>query len=132
MAVISIEYDEGSSRADLNYKSVGVSGYSESSKRKFDSGDFINDWYNAIKYALHELGNEPLCHSSSVDHFIMDGAKFESAYLHTDKVETGELLYFDRSNPNWWMDSYIDEQGIEMFVPAGERWTWAQLKEYCK
>lgn len=136
MAYVTINYNEDGNQNNLGYKSVEVSiGMSQNKDKTetFSSGDFIKDWFNATKFILQNVeDSEPVGHSSSVDHFIMDGAKFDSAYLHVDKIKTGELLYFDRSKPNWWRDSYIDKQGIEMFVPRGEQWTWEQLKEYCK
>lgn len=136
MAFITINYNEEGRQPDLGYKSVEVSvGMSQNkgSVRTFDSGDVVKDWFNAIKFVLENISDgEPISHSSSVDHFISDGAnKVDSAYLHTNKVKTGELLYLSENTADWINDSHI-WGGIELFVPEGEQWTWEQLKEYCK
>jgi hypothetical protein len=128
MAVIGINYDEGADA--LNYKSVYI--HSSNLKVNFDSGNFIKDWYDAIKKYLTELSEEEfLSHSSSVNHFIMDGAKFDSAYLHM--VDGKAILkYFDKTDPNWWKtQSDVDENGIEFFVPENTQPTWEELKEMC-
>jgi hypothetical protein len=97
----------------------------------FDSGDFIKDWFHSRKHIteISQTNWEPQSNSSSVDHFMMDGAKFDSAYLKEVEDEIWDLVYIDRTDPNWWVE---DEPGIEFFVPEGEEWTWQQLKDYCK
>jgi hypothetical protein len=77
------------------------------------------------------MDDEPhLSGSSSCDHFIMDGAKFDSAYLHI--VDDKAILkYLDRTDPKWYL-SDICEEGIEYFVPEGTTPTWEELKEMCK
>jgi hypothetical protein len=59
----------------------------------------------------------------------MDGADFDSAYLHivNDKPV---LKYIDRSD-----DLFIQRQvwdgGWEFFVKPGTQPTWEELKKYC-
>jgi hypothetical protein len=116
MAVFGINY-EGEGQ-DLMYKSVDIS-YDDLKKVKiFDSGNFVKDWFDLVKFVILELSKTEshFIGSSSVDHFFMDGAKFDAGYL-VDKV----MKY----------DGYY-EDGIEIFVPEGTQPTWAELKEICK
>lgn len=125
--VIGINYNESSKKKNLEYREVTLSGADE----KFNSGDFVKDWFNAIKCYLQKYSNsEFLSHSSSVNHFIMDGAKYDSTYL-CFKDEVPYLYYLDKSKDNWFLDENIDE-GIELFVKEGEKPTWEELKIYCK
>jgi len=102
-------------------------------KRIFNTGNFIQDWYDMRKFMINEMEDEPyMTHSSSVDHFFMDGAEYESAYLHIID-EKPVLKYFDRSDPNWlFTQRDIDENGLEFFVPENTQPTWEELKEMCK
>jgi hypothetical protein len=82
MAVYGINYDEGNEK-DLGYKSVDIS-YDNLKKQKvFDSGNFVKDWYDLVKFMIMELSKTEshFIGSSSTDHFFMDGAKFDEAYL---------------------------------------------------
>lgn len=117
MAIISLNYDEG--HEDLNYKSIVVN-YSNLTKTKiFDSGDFIIDWFNAVRFLILTLADdtERIMHSSSVDHFIMDGGcdLYDSAYLCY--VNNEFELYYDNT-----------KNGIEFFVPKGTKPTWNEFK----
>lgn len=90
-------------------------------KKIFESGNFVKDWLEAIKYWLFELKDPYLSKSSSIDHFIMDGAPYDSAYLK-ELDDEGFLDYnYDYNDP-----------GIEMFVPENTKPTWKELKEMCK
>lgn len=119
MAVISINYNESSKKKDLDYKSVRIS-YSNLKKTKiFNSGSFVKDWYDCNKFVITKLsGKEHIMHSSTVNHFIMDGAKFDSAYL-IEVEEKPALVY-----------KYNDE-GIEFFVVKGTKPTWLELRSLC-
>jgi len=122
MAVIAINYNEGSKKADLGYKSVQVS-YANIKKEKiFASGNFVKDWYDAMKFMITKIGDkEFFLHSSTVNHFIMDGAKFRSAWLHTFKKEEPKLVYkYD-----------FEEDHIEFFVPKGTQPTWREYRTLC-
>lgn len=147
MAVIGIDYDGGGyidyddngdgigELIPLEYESVYL--HTKDNKYKFSSGNFVVDWYNAIKQFFNETGEDYLSHSSSVNHFIMDGAPFDSAYAFQNP-QNGmmELKYLD---PNWadTIESMIIakpiyEEGIEMFVEEGTTPTFEELKEYVK
>ena len=124
MAFISIIYNE----PDHNtYDGVALSyGHPEQTK-VFFSGDFVKDWYNCMKFIICKEINEPISNSSSLDHFIMDGAPFDSAYLvgHDDEWE---LYVIDRKDPDWFVKI---PKGIEFFIKDGTAPTWAELKQYC-
>jgi len=49
MAVYGINYDEAGSKQPLNYKSVDIR-YGNGQEKVFDSGNFVKDWYDLIKY----------------------------------------------------------------------------------
>jgi hypothetical protein len=133
MAVFGINYDEGNKL--LNYKSVYVSCYDENLNRVFDTGNFVKDWFDLIKYIITELSEiEPhFTGSSSIDHFFMDGANnlYDSAYLH---VIDGEpvLKYLDRSDPNWYITQQDICEGTELYVLENTQPSWNELKEMCK
>jgi hypothetical protein len=143
MAVIDIDYegrnhdynDDGKlieTPGGLKYQSVNL--LYQGGCITFDSGDFIKDWFNAKKHYHQVLSNKQqwLHHSSSVDHFIMDGAEFDSAYLRIVDNE-GELKYIDRSDPKWFVTQYdVFEGADEFFVRKGTKPTWKELKEYCE
>jgi hypothetical protein len=123
MAVYGINYDEAGSKQPLNYKSVDVR-YGNGQKKIFDSGNFVKDWYDLIKFIIKELSEtEPhFVGSSSVDHFFMDGADelYDEAYLNTDNDEP-KLVY-----------GSFDSDAIKFYVPTGTQPTWIELKELCK
>lgn len=139
MAVISISYDGGGKEYDdddniisetpIVYQFVELSNQKEG-RIKFNSGNFVKDWYDAKKKYLETEDEDPVfCHSSSVDHFLMDGAKYDSAYLHV--VEGKPVLkYLDRTKDDWYIDPIGD--GWEFFVNEGETPTFEELKESCK
>lgn len=116
MAVRRIRYEEGT---DTGYESVEIV-YGENQLKEFSSGDFVKDWYDAMKwYIFAEHKNEyGLINSSSVDHFIMDGAPYDSAYLIPDD-KNSRLVY------------EYDEKRLEFFVKKGTTPTWKELKKLC-
>ena len=119
MAVRGINYEEGNPET---YESVDFR-YTENGKRvtkKFNSGDFVNDWMHALKWFIEGDLGEHLCNSSSVDHFIMDGAPYDSAYIGFDAGEKAFLYYL------------YDDGGLEVFVPKGTKPTWEELLKMCK
>lgn len=158
MAVISISYSEGNKK-NLNYKSVKISYNILKKNKKFSSGNFVKDWYNLMKFIIeNDLCNkEIISHSSSVDHFIMDGAPYDSAYLHmennnpilkyTEEINEEELKIFlkekyktkkqkeeaerrIRLNKIFFEKEITD--GIEFFVPKNTKPTLEELKILCK
>lgn len=136
MAFISINYDEGN-KENLGYEAVEIS-YGNNEKKIFNSGDFVKDWFDMRKLMILDLSKtEPyFTHSSSVDHFIMDGAPYDSAYLHFTE-NSAILKYINRKKENLDIDemianSEIYENGIEFFVEEGTTPTWEELKERFK
>lgn len=147
MAVIGInysgtthDYDVNGERIDfdpsdpnyLKYESVYI--HYEGGKKIFDSGNFIKDWFDAKGfYGRGLIDKEPyLSCSSTCDHFHMDGADFDSAYLH---IVDGKfvLKYIDMSDPNYlFTQRDVYEEGWEFFVKVGTQPTWEELKEQCK
>lgn len=150
MAVIGInysgcghDYDDNGERIEidpsdpryLKYESVYI--HYQGGEKVFDSGNFIKDWFGAKKFFQLELmDKEPyLSGSSTCDHFIMDGAKFDSAYLHI--IEDKPVLrYCSWENGSPTISTLIKnkeiyENGWEFFVTEGTQPTWEQLKEYC-
>ncbi len=135
MAVIGINYDGGNRydendelvEAPVNYESVYL--HYDGGEKIFNSGNFVKDWYDAKKFYLNELSEtEYLSGSSTCDHFIMDGAKFDSAYLHViDEVPV--LKYLDREDPKWYLSK--DADGWEFFVEEGTKPTWEELRAFC-
>lgn len=124
MSFTNINYNEGSRElrrtGKIIYQFVEVCyGKDLEEKKVFNSGDFVKDWYDRVKFIITELGDsEHHTCSCSVDHFIMDGAPYDSAWLKMAN-RTAKLRY------------YYGAGLIEFFVPAGTRPTWAQLREMC-
>ena len=119
--VRGIDYNEGG-EPDLGYTGVDMS-WREDGERKFkvfNTGDFVKDWMHALKWFIEGDFGEHLVNSSSVDHFIMDGAPFDSAYIGFNENKEPYLYY------EW------DDRGLEVFVPKGMRPTWEELKIMCQ
>jgi len=119
MAVRTIEYND----VDIStYESVEIFDDNDQT-HTFNTGNFVKDWFDSTKFVLTGgLGEYPmLAHSSSVDHFIMDGGSrlYDSAWLLIDEKQA-ELTY-----------DYT-EDGYELFVLKGTKPTWKELKEICK
>lgn len=113
MAYITIKYT--GKNDTLQYNGVEMVTRNDH-KYEYNSGNFVKDWYDAKKKFLDFASDELfLNHSSSVDHFIMDGANFDSAWFVWDKDDP-RLVY------------EFDEKGWEMFVPKGTKPTWEELK----
>jgi len=134
------DYDVNGERIDfdpsdpnyLKYESVYI--HYRGGEKVFDSGNFIKDWFDAKNfYAIELMDKEPyLSGSSTCDHFHMDGADFDLAYLH---IVDGKpvLKYIDTSDPNYlFTQRDIYEEGWEFFVKVGTQPTWEELKEQCK
>ena len=88
----------------------------------FSSGNFVKDWFDALKWFIQsDLGNN-LVNSSSVDHFIMDGGSelYDSAYLMFDEEKNPYLSYSSK-----------DFDGLELFVEKDTEPTWEELKNIC-
>jgi len=122
MAVISVSYNEGSK--NLDYKSLELS-LMDKTEKAFNSGDFAKDWFDVWKWINTNDINEPVMRSSSVDHFIMDGAPYDSGYLHIIDGK-GVLKYPNRLDKDWYLNSDFD--GLEVFVNKGTKPTWEEYK----
>jgi hypothetical protein len=141
MAVLSIQYNGGLTYDDDDnrvgelpvYESVRLWISTSDKEFIFDSGNFPKDWYEAKKKYQEFMDIEPfLSGSSSCDHFIMDGAPYDSAYLHVvdDKPV---FLYVDKSKSDWYIkQAYIFDEGWEFFVPENTTPTWEEFKELIK
>ena len=120
MALISLNKDNG------KYASLAVTYpddyYDGESQKIFDSGDFIKDWYDSIKFLLVDMGLTGRIYLSELLSDFIEKSPYDKAYLIVDK-KTGEskLVYNKIEN-----DDILD-----FFVPAGEKPTWNQLREYC-
>jgi hypothetical protein len=112
---------------DVNYEEGDQSTYEEliltnretEEKTRFHTGNIVIDYINVVKF-LGEM--EAGCiWSSSIDHFFMDGTKYDRLYVnHDNKVLTGE-----------WTEEY--EKCIGYFVPIKENITsFEELRAYYK
>lgn len=125
MAVIGINYNEGNKK-DLGYKSVDISYDGLKKKKVFNTGNFVKDWYDMIKFMITKLSEKEdffVC-SSSVDHFRMDGSQkfYDPAWLVTN--DKPKLVY---THPM--LDPDGEESGIKFYVEKGTQPTWEELKE---
>ena len=125
MAVVFINYDEPNTET---YKLVGISmndkGKDGRTEIEFKSGDFVKDWYDCTKHIIENVvDTEPVLHSSSVDHFIMDGAKFDSLWLVNTEKEKWDLVKYK--------DIPDGKQGVEFFVEEGTTPNWKELRKIC-
>ncbi len=122
MAVYGINYN-GGDKNDLSYKSVRIL-YGENEEKLFNSGNFVKDWFDLVKFIINEL-SETESHfvgSSDVDQFFLDGGDklYDKAYLNTTN-SASELKY-----------KLVDWDSIKFYVNAGTQPTWEELKEICK
>jgi hypothetical protein len=119
--IISINYDDVDAKS---YVAVQVRPRI-GEEQVFNTGDFVKDWFHANKWIVNNWTDEEihLRHSSSVDHFIMDGGGnlYDSRYLSFDEDYEPILI------------EYTENMGscIEVFIPKNSNFTWGQLKEYC-
>lgn len=115
MSFTTINYDEPNPKT---YKSVEIHDFDDNIT-KFESGDFVKDWYDLTKFLLTTLIDEPYhTNSSSVNHFIMDGAEFDSVYLGFDPKNQVSRLYYNHN-----------DGGVEIFVKKGTKPTWEELRK---
>ena len=130
MAVIGINYEDGDGST---YESVRIH-YAGNKEKLFNTGNFVKDWYDMRKFMIQELmdSEQYFCHSSDVDHFCMDGAPYDSAYLHTTDEGEPILKYIDHNDPDYLFSQAKIYEGLEFFVPEGTQPTFEELKEMCK
>jgi hypothetical protein len=116
MACIDIKYDE----PDVSTYS-GVEFSDKTTKILFfsDKG-FPTDWGKCMKYLITEDTDKHVSFLSSINHFIFDGAPYDSGFLVENKdTNEWELLYGEECS----------DLGIEFFVPKGTKPTWTEFKE---
>jgi hypothetical protein len=135
MAFISIHYNEGKKR--VKYESVYLLYKKKRETRKvFDTGDFVKDWFNCIKFCITDVikTDSLILMSSTVDTFIMNGAPYSSAYLMFNKKKEPYLEYLPvpKSVKEQLLRKKVLEEGIELFIEKDKKYTWEQLKERCK
>lgn len=113
MAVIGIFYQKCEK---IKYDHVFL--HTINGEIKFDSGNFLKDWYSGIKMFLYgDLKyDKDLYYSSTVDFFINDCADFDKVYLLL-KDDTGILIPIPQ------------HECVRMFVPKGQSLSWTELKE---
>ena len=120
MAVINIDYDFDKNDKIIYYSTDISYGFSLKEKKVFDSGNFIVDWYNCMKFIVLELHQEEcVLFSSSVDHFIMDDAPYDIAYL----INKNDKYFLEYKNTG---------EGLKFFVNKNEKSTWDEFKKYCE
>jgi len=130
MAYITINYDDGN-KENLGYKSVEIH-YGDKQKKFFATGNFMKDWWDMRKFMIMELADTEthFSHSSSVDHFIMDGAPYDSAYFHM--VDDKPVLKYINCSDLTYITQQEIYEGLEFFVAKNTEPTWEELKEICK
>jgi hypothetical protein len=125
MSVISVKYNGYKKKLKYIHLSCDDNIY--------NSGDFVVDWFNVMHDYIVNNKYPYISTSSSIDHFIMDGAPFDGTYLYqVDKVnEKWELIYIDDVK-DLLEQNEIVRKGIEFFVPEDNHMNWEELKLYCK
>ena len=116
MAVLSVNYNEG---GDLKYIEASI--YHNGESIDYNSGDFVKDWYDLMKFILCG-GLENYYHivfSSSVHHFVDDTGLYDTLYLRP----------IDPKSTKWEFTDQYDENAFQFFVPKGKRYTWEQYKQ---
>ena len=90
----------------------------------FDSGDPIIDWVDAWKW-LSENAKGPVLHSSSVDHFFMDGAPYTNLYVDHEN----ENASFTTKQV---IDGNVDVEEMAEYIINDDIQTFEELKAYYK
>jgi hypothetical protein len=120
MAIVSIDSEE---MLTETYKAVEIH-YGDGLKevKRFDSGDFVKDWYDCNKFIVKSFAgkNEHVMCSSSVDHFIIDGTEFKSMYLVVDVGKKNKVKLVKEHGA-----------GLEFFVENDKEYTWSELRKRC-
>jgi len=103
------------------YKGVSFSSDIKEEDKIFYTGDFLKDWYFCQKYLVQikSKSEGSLSYSSTVNHFVTDGAPYQSRYL---SIVDGKGFLNEESN---------GEQ-MRFFVPNDQDFTWGVLQAYCE
>lgn len=122
--VTYVDYDEGDA---TTYRGVGIYVSSDRSIL-FNSGDFPKDWWDALRkvYDLMDETGQLAASSSSVDHFLMDGADelYDLANLIQEDGKLKLVYRDDFSEMEWW-----NLTGATVYVNTGERLSFDEFKE---
>lgn len=74
---VTIDYDEPKQKT---YRGIEVCKRSDEEEiiKRFETGDFLVDWIDRLKWIGEDSGEDEviILNSSSVDHFIMDGRRY--------------------------------------------------------
>lgn len=121
MAVISVHYDEDD---QSTYKGVEISYQNLQNHEKFESGNFVVDWFMLIRFIANSdiEAVENISYSSSVDHFIMDGDRYKPAYLII-KENQKPLLSYNKNDYKIGIEFFTDHNTKDM--------SWDQFSNYC-
>lgn len=110
MAKIGINYVE--TGEDIVYDNVCIIYDNHSKIKMFDSGDFVKDWYNCIKYLINI--NENISYYNSVPNFLKDGAPYVKRFL---KEYDGEYR----------LDEEQDDDSVLVFTHINTQPTWEEI-----
>lgn len=132
MAVTYIDYDESSDTPHKTYEGVRVR-YSGDKVKKFNSGDFVKDWYYANRFIIKELLDKEthFSHSSSVDHFLFDTRLHRDDNILESRYDECFLRVIDEQPKLCYTDEYYEEGVLFYYVDKGTAPTWEELKERC-
>ena len=121
MVLTTINYEEPNQN---KYYGIEVH-YGNNEIKVFNSGDFVKDWAQSMKFKINELSDKEafFIHSSSVNHFIMDGNRYEPCYLVFNEKDNPSLKFGDE------ISFKTKNTSIEFFVEEGERCTWKEFKK---
>lgn len=122
MAVVKINYEEGD---QSTYRGVEILyGKSLDEIKVFNTGDFVQDWYDHTKFIIHELMDTEyhISNSSTVDQFIISGDKYDPVYLYNIEGNIWELLPLEKYD-------VVRMSAVEFFVHKGENLTWEEMQE---
>lgn len=86
MAVVSIDYEDGNDPTELDYRKVEL-WFGPKEIYTSSLGEFHLDWYKVIRSLIHQFKLPSWSYSSSVTHFLMDGAPFFPAYAVLNDTE---------------------------------------------
>lgn len=134
MAFTYIDYDESSNNPLETYQGVRVK-YDGEKKKKFNSGDFIKDWYYANKFKIKELLETELyfTDSSSVSDFLFDTRIKEKDQEDSFEMRFDEcfLRVIDGKPTLCYSPELCIEGAMFYYVEKDTKLTWEELKERC-
>lgn len=125
-ATLSVKY--GLYGGDIMYKSIYIFTGKDSNKsydkhtiESFESGDFIKDWYNAIRFIAKFLCDYDINYSTGIQDFIGLCDLYDKAYL----LNSGGMWQLTKDKPE--TDKYF-----QLYIEKGQCPEWEEFKNYCK